>query len=1413
MVVGSPTYTPSGTGGGSGNPVVVSLDPSSTGCTLAGGIVTFAAAGTCLVDLNQAGSANYNAAPQVQQSISVGKGSQAISFTPPASGNVGGGATLSATGGGSGNPVTFTIDGTSTAGACSLSGSALTYTGVGSCIIDANQAGNANYNAAPQVQKTIAIGKGSQTITFAPPATGNVGGGTTLSATGGASGNPVTFTIDGTSTAGACSLSGSSLTYTGVGNCIIDANQAGDANYNAAPQVQKTISVGKGAQTITFAPPATGSVGGGTTLSATGGASGNPVSFTIDGTSTAGACSLSGSALTYTGVGNCIVDANQAGNANYNAAPQVQQTITIGKGTQAIAFAPPTTGSVGGGTTLSATGGASGNPVTFTIDGSSTVGSCSLAGSVLTYTGVGSCVIDANQAGSANYNAAPQVQKTISVGKGAQTITFTPPATGNVGGGTTLSATGGASGNPVTFTIDPSSTLGACSLTGSALTYTGVGNCVIDANQAGNANYNAAPQVQKTIAIGKGSQAITPSTPPTGVMVGSPTYSPSGTGGASGSPVVVTVDLLSVGCSLSGGVVTFTMPGTCLLDFNQAGSANYNAAPQVQQSISVGKGAQTISFTPPTTGAVGGGTTLSATGGGSGNPVTFSIDPSSTTGACSLTGSALTYTGIGNCVVDANQAGNANYNAAPQVQQTITVGTGAQSITFTPPTTGSVGGGTTLSATGGASGNPVTFTIDPSSTLGACSLTGSALTYTGVGSCVIDANQAGNANYAAAPQVQQTIAVGKGSQAVTPSTPPSNVIVGSPTYNPNGTGGGSGNPVVVSLDPSSTGCTLAGGVVTFTAAGTCIVDFNQAGNANYNAAPQVQQSISVGKAPQAITFTPPTTGIFGGGATLSATGGASGNPVTFTIDGTSTTGACSLAGATLTYTGVGNCVIDANQAGNTNYAAAPQVQQTIAISKASQAISPSTPPTGVVVGSPTYTPSGTGGGSGNPVVVSLDPSSTGCTLAGGIVTFAAAGTCLVDLNQAGSANYNAAPQVQQSISVGKGSQAISFTPPASGNVGGGATLSATGGGSGNPVTFTIDGTSTAGACSLSGSVLTYTGVGSCIIDANQAGNANYNAAPQVQKTIAIGKGPQPITFAPPPTGSVGGGPTLSATGGGSGNPSSSPSTAPPPPGRAYCPALAHLHRRGNCVVDANQAGSANYNAAPRCRRRSLSGKGTQTITFTPPATGTVGVAPPCRPPAVARQPRHLHHRRTSTAGACSSVSVLSSPTRGSATASSTPTRPATPTTTPPPQVQKTITIGKGTQTIIPSTPPSNVLVGSPTYTPTGTGGASGNPVVVSLDASSTGCTLSSGKVTFSSTGTCLIDFNQAGSANYDAASQVQQAIVIGKISQTITFSPPVVAQSEVEPPCRPPVGPRATPSPSPSTARQRPGRAHCPALL
>jgi hypothetical protein len=40
-------------------------------------------------------------------------------------------------------------------------------------------------------------------------------------------------------------------------------------------------------------------------------------------------------------------------------------------------------------------------------------------------------------------------------------------------------------------------------------------------------------------------------------------------------------------------------------------------------------------------------------------------------------------------------------------------------------------------------------------------------------------------------------------------------------------------------------------------------------------------------------------------------------------------------------------------------------------------------------------------------------------------------------------------------------------------------------------------------CKVSGSTVTYLAAGSCVVDANQAGNAKYAAAPEVQRTIKV----------------------------------------------------------------------------------------------------------------------------------------------------------------------------------------------------------------------------------------------------------------------------------------------------------------------
>ena len=381
----------------------------------------------------------------------------------------------------------------------------MSYTAAGSCVIDANQAGNGTYAAAAQAQQMITVTssqKQTQSITFTnPPASGTVDGTATLSATA-SSGLPVALSVDPASGAGVCTLSGSTVTYTAAGSCVIDANQAGNGTYAAAAQAQQMITVTGKPQSITFTnPPASGTVDGTATLSATA-SSGLPVALSVDPASGAGVCTLSGSTVTYTAAGSCVIDANQAGNGTYAAAAQAQQMITVTGKPQSITFSnPPASGTVDGTATLSATA-SSRLPVALSVDPASGPGVCTLSGSTVTYAAAGSCVIDANQAGNGTYAAAPQAQQMITVTGKPQSITFSnPPASGTVGDSATLSATA-SSGLLVVLSVDPNSGAGVCTLSGSRVTYAAAGSsCVIDANQAGNGTYAAAAQAQLSIKV------------------------------------------------------------------------------------------------------------------------------------------------------------------------------------------------------------------------------------------------------------------------------------------------------------------------------------------------------------------------------------------------------------------------------------------------------------------------------------------------------------------------------------------------------------------------------------------------------------------------------------------------------------------------------------------------------------------------------------------------------------------------------------------------------------------------------------------------------------------------------------------------------------------------------------------------
>jgi DNA-binding beta-propeller fold protein YncE len=317
---------------------------------------------------------------------------------------------------------------------------------------------------------------------------------------------------------------------------------------------------------------------------------------------------------------------------------------------------------------------------------------------------------------------------------------------------------------------------------------------------------------------------------------------------------------------LSGSSYGFNYPRGISSDGNDVWIANTHDNSIIELS---GLPAQVVSFTSaaPTDAQVGGSPyTVAATGGASGNPVDFSVDPAATS-VCSISGQSVNFIGAGTCTIDANQDAGKGYAAADQVQQSFVVGTQQISFTSAAPSDAQIDGDPySVTASGGGSGNPVVFSIDPAST-SVCSISGQTVSFTAPGRCTIDANQAGNSDYLAAPQEQQSFLVGDPPIIFT-STPPSGAVVRGPTYTVSATGAPSGVPVLFSSSTTAV-CTVAGSVVSFVTAGTCTIDANQAGTAQYLPSTGAQ-SFQVSNL-QAVTLCTNTTALVGAGFSCAIT--------------------------------------------------------------------------------------------------------------------------------------------------------------------------------------------------------------------------------------------------------------------------------------------------------------------------------------------------------------------------------------------------------------------------------------------------------------------------------------------------------------------------------------------------------------
>ena len=294
---------------------------------------------------------------------------------------------------------------------------------------------------------------------------------------------PYTYSLASGAVPNGTNLDTASGTVTGTPTTAGAFSYAVQATDSQAPQVTVTgatvnVTIAKAAQTITFAPLNDASLSASPlTLSATSSA-GLAVTF---GSATTAVCTTAGDSLTLIATGTCSVNADQAGDANYAAATQVQRSFTVTpatlaasqaqgsvSGTVGIALTPVIPVTASGGTTpysyvltgvlpaglsfSASTGALSGTPTggqaatAYTVTVNDAGGQSASAGFTLT---VGAATIDVTPATLPDAAKNVAYSQALAASGGTAPYTYAVTA-GALPTGLTLSSAGVVSGTPTT---------------------------------------------------------------------------------------------------------------------------------------------------------------------------------------------------------------------------------------------------------------------------------------------------------------------------------------------------------------------------------------------------------------------------------------------------------------------------------------------------------------------------------------------------------------------------------------------------------------------------------------------------------------------------------------------------------------------------------------------------------------------------------------------------------------------------------------------------------------------------------------------------------------------------------------------------------------------------------------------------
>ncbi len=619
----------------------------------------------------------------------------------------------------------------------------------------------------------------------------------------------------------------------------------------------------------------------------------------------------------------------------------------------------------------------SGLSVTFS---SQTSGVCTVAGSTLHIVSAGTCTVRASQAGNSSFNSAPSVDQSFTIAKATPILSLVDSSVGYDG---------------LAHIADVSSSL-ADGIVSNVL-LGGEAEQINAGTYSVTADFTPADLVNYVSLIGVvvGDFTINKAETTTSITCSDVVYN-------AGAQEPCSVSVIGAGdLSLEFTPVyeNNTDAGTASASYSYDGDSNYEGSSD-NVEFNIAQAEQTITFD-----ALDGKTygdddfTVSATAD-SGLDVTFNA-----TGNCSIDENSVHIEGAGSCTVTASQSGDGNFSSALDVEQVFDIAKAEQVITFDIDSH-SFGDADFAISADSSSGLVVNLAV----TSGECELTDGTLHITAAGDCTVAATQDGDDNFLPAEEVDRTFDISKAEQTITFDS------LDGKTYGDDDFTVSATADSGLDVTFNATGnCSIDGGVVSITGAGSCTIIASQEGDEDFNSASDVEQTFDIAKAEQgalSVTGLPASATYNQADVVASAEGGDGEGEVTFSSEGDACTVDATTGGVEIT-SGSGTCTISTSKAEDSNFNPATSEGVEISIEKADQTIN-FTALSDKSLTDSSFTVSASADSS---LVVEFSSSSTACSVSGSTVNLISAGNCTIVASQSGDDNYNAAVSVNQSFNI------------------------------------------------------------------------------------------------------------------------------------------------------------------------------------------------------------------------------------------------------------------------------------------------------------------------------------------------------------------------------------------------------------